>query len=67
MTLNFSYQPTQTEIDCGDDVIVPAKAGWDYLWKQIQSVTRDGKVHRRVYAAFVDRIYRTEDFGRLLG
>ena len=67
VTLNFSYQPTQTEIDCGDDVIVPAKAGWDYLWKQIQSVTRDGKVHRRVYAAFVDRIYRTEDFGRLLG
>lgn len=66
VSLNFMFQPTQFHIDCGDRIVVPAKAGWDYLWKQVESVTRNGKVYSRVVAAYVDRLYPVKDFSALL-
>lgn len=65
LSMNFSYSPTQFNVDCGSGVKVPAKAGWDYLWKEVQTAVRDGKVYRRVKAAYVDRVYPVRDFGGL--
>lgn len=65
LTFEFAVQQNQSNIKVGN-ITVPAKFGWDYLWKQIESRTNtEGKVFKKTTAVFVERIYVPIDFSVL--
>jgi hypothetical protein len=67
LTHQFASSPNRTNIVVSDEITVPVKRGWDYLW--IQYVDKvdptAGFRSKRPLYAFVEQVYRYENFAQL--
>lgn len=66
LVFEFLVIPNATDIAVGD-ITVPAKKGWDYLWVYYQD-TKDASANmlvRRPFAAYVEKVYASDDFSNL--
>lgn len=69
VTFKFASSPSLTAIDVSGDgtLVIPVKAGWDYLWCEYEDIV-DATSRRRFSrprAAYIERIYDPKDFSSL--
>lgn len=64
-TFKFSSMPNRVNIDIGNGITVPFKAGWDYLWVGYQPKQVGTKILQVPNAAYVEQIYHASDFFNL--
>lgn len=69
VTYEFAVQPNQSNVvieGALEDITVPTKYGWDYLWKYIESrANAEGKVFKRTTGVFVERLFEPQNFSLL--
>jgi hypothetical protein len=68
VTHNFAYSETRKNIVI-NDITVPLKRGWDYLWVEYEQATDSGSntQFQKPLAAHVVRVYNQIDFENELG
>lgn len=64
-TFKFAYAPNLTAILICDGLTVANKAAWDFLWVAYKNIDDTNKLAQQPFAAFVERVYRREDFIQL--
>lgn len=64
VTFNFAIQQNESGMKLGNGVTV-SKNGWDYAWTITKTRMENGKPKVEILNAFVDQVYRYEDFGAL--
>lgn len=62
MTYKFAARPNEVNIAICDNLTVPAKKGWEYLWVSYKNVADANKLFMQPDAAYVERIYDSSDF-----
>lgn len=60
--LQFSVQKTKKNIKVGNEITVPEKAGWDYLWVMYKKSVLSDRMIDVPDMAFVSKIYERGDF-----
>lgn len=65
VTHQFMSNPNLTNIDVTDDIIVPSKRGWDYLWVGYEPEVSGNFLLQVPKAAYVEQVYREADFGQI--
>lgn len=67
ITHKFAYQPNVLNLRISEDIVVPEKKGWDYIWvsykEEVNAVL--GQVVNVPDAAFVEYVYDNGDFAQL--
>lgn len=62
VTFKFSHQKHLANVVITEDLIVPFKRGWDYLWVAYKNVADANKLTQQPDAAYVEQIYDEENF-----
>lgn len=67
ITHKFAYRKNEFDLDISEDITVPVKRGWDYLWVAYgtDAIMALGMVVKTPMAAYVERVYDTGDFSLL--
>lgn len=64
VTFNFAIQQNESNVELAKGVKVN-KNGWDYAWTITKTKMENDRPKVEILNAFVDRVYRYEDFGQL--
>ena len=65
ITFKFARQKHSDNITIVEDLVVPFKRGWDYLWVAYKNVEDGNKLTQQPDAAYVEQIYDEGDFSRM--
>ena len=62
VTYKFASLPNQTNIRVSDKIVVPAKAGWEYLWIGYTPERIGTRIFQTPDAAYVEKIYQSAEW-----
>lgn len=64
ITFRFAVSKNATSIHI-DDITIPSKRGWDYLWVKYADDVDGNKLTKKVVAAYVEQVYDYASFNAL--
>lgn len=65
VTFKFAKQKNRTAIEICDDLTVPAKKGWEYLWVSYKNVDNANQLTQQPESAYVEKIYEEGDYSTM--
>lgn len=62
ISFKFAARPNETNIAICDNLTVPAKKGWEYLWVSYKNTQDNNRLFMQPDAAYVEKIYDSSNF-----
>jgi len=65
ITHKFSVIPNELDVKVSDDIVIPIKRGWDYLWVRYKRIVQDNTVMHVPAVAYTEEVIPDGDFALL--
>lgn len=63
----FGLSPTRTDVEVAEDLVVPEKRGWDYIWCYYAPEVSNDRLVQTPQAVYCEQVHEELNFGEYLG
>ena len=57
VTFRFAVSMNVENLEIDENIIIPEKKGWDYLWVKYENDVENNQLTKKIKAAYVERVY----------